>query len=328
MGVDIGLSFSRPGTGRLGRALIDRPLGAISKTYQARTAARRTSQLPQFAVDANTRIRRPLNMADAETQALITARQMGEEVGDEAIEIAAQMAGRMPVQSKLLTGERTSEVTAKALGLLASPFGTASKRVAQAAWFAGKVDQATGRASGGLSSKFNSQASINAAKRGEDANVAYVARTVERIGRTANIDAGLWNKKTMDELDQLVRDFKASRFEPDDLNELMFEVATTPNDQLLANPAFSRFVGPDGQLDPMVQKAKDWWRSAGERAGFTQDGELEDLLYAARMRDDIRAGRRTSVFFRCLMRMALALCCRATLTRVVIFLSRRSLLSG
>ena len=72
----------------------------------------------------------------------------------------------------------------------------------------------------------------------------------------------------------------------------MFEVATTPNDQFLANPAFSRFVGPDGQLDPMVQKAKDWWRSAGERAGFTQDGELEDLLYAARMRDDIRAGRK------------------------------------
>ena len=96
----------------------------------------------------------------------------------------------------------------------------------------------------------------------------------------------------MDELDQLVRDFKASKFEPEDLNELMFEVATTPNDQLLANPAFSRFVGPDGQLDPMVQKAKDWWRSAGERAGFTQDGELEDLLYAARMRDDIRAGRK------------------------------------
>jgi len=293
LGVDIGLRFSRPGTGRLGRAFIDRPLGAISKTYQARTAARRTSQLPQFAVDANTAIRRPLNLADAETQALITARQMGEEVGDEAIEIAAQMAGRMPVQSKLLTGERTSEVTARALGLLASPFGTGSKRVAQASWYAGKVDQATGRASGGLSSRFNSQASINAAKRGEDANIAYVARTVERIGRTANIDAGLWNKKTMDELDQLVRDFKASRFEPDDLNELMFEVATTPNDQLLANPAFSRFVGPDGQLDPMVQKAKDWWRSAGERAGFTQDGELEDLLYAARMRDDIRAGRRT-----------------------------------
>jgi hypothetical protein len=292
LGVDVGLRFSRPGTGRLGRAIIDRPLGAISQTYKARAAARRTSQLPQFAVDANTRIRRPLNMADAETQALITARQMGEEVGDEAIEIAAQMAGRMPVQSKLLTGERASDVTARALGLLASPFGTGSKRVAQASWFAGKVDQATGRASGGLSSKFNSQASINAAKRGEDANVAYVARTVERIGRTANIDAGLWNKQTMDELDQLVRDFKASRFEPEDLNELMFEVATTPNDQLLANPAFSRFVGPDGQLDPMVQKAKKWWESAGKRAGFTQDGELEDLLYAARMRDDIRAGRK------------------------------------
>ena len=36
LGVDVGLRFSRPGTGRLGRAIIDRPLGAISQTYRAR----------------------------------------------------------------------------------------------------------------------------------------------------------------------------------------------------------------------------------------------------------------------------------------------------
>ena len=51
-----------------------------------------------------------------------------------------------------------------------------------------KVDQATGRASG-VGWKFNSQAAINTAKRGKDADVAW-ARTMERIGRTANIDAG------------------------------------------------------------------------------------------------------------------------------------------
>ena len=292
LGVEVGLRFSVPGTGRLGRGTIERVLGSISPTLKGRRAARRASQIPQFMIDANPAIRRPLNIADDTVQAQIVARQMGEEVGDEAIEVAAQMAGRMPVQSRFLTGERTSEVTARALGLLATPFGAGSKRVAQAAWYAGKVDQATGRISGGLSSKFNSQASINSAKRGKDANIAWVARQVERIGRTANIDAGLWNKQTMDELDQLVRNFRASDFEIDDLNQLMFEVGTTPNEQILANPAFSRWVDADGQLNPLVKEAKDWWRSAGKRAGYTTPEELEDLLYAARMRDDIRSGRR------------------------------------
>ena len=106
LGVDVGLRFSRPGTGRLGRAIIDRPLGAISQTYRAAPAARRTSQLPQFAVDANTAFVVLSTWLMRNSKADYCPSD-GRGSGDEAIEIAAQMAGRVPVQSKLLTGERT-----------------------------------------------------------------------------------------------------------------------------------------------------------------------------------------------------------------------------
>ena len=295
MGAPVGLRFSRPGTGRLGRGTVERLLGTVSPALRKKLATARVNQTPQYLMDTNLEIARRggLDLSDESVKSLLVSRQMGEEVGDEVIEIAARIIARQPVESTLLAGKRASEITAKALGLAATPFGVGSKRLAQASWYVGKVDQATGKRVGGLANRFNSKAAINARKRGPDANDAQTARNIERIGRTADIDANIWQAQTNRELDQIVRN-RAAQKEPlsdEDFNALFFEVGTTPDDLLLTNPAFVRFVDANGELNPLIQQVKDWWKSAGERAGFTTPEEFADELFATRMRDDIIGGR-------------------------------------
>lgn len=280
MGIWSGLHIIMPGTGRIGRRIIERPLGSVVPSLGERAARRRVNQLAEapwlvgdegFDVAAN---------ADA-----IVARMRGGDlpgsVYDDAIEKAARRASQLPI-SVALGGARTQRVTSQALGFVGGGVGRAVTRASQLS----KADK--------MLRTFNSKGALIAAKRGQNSDIARMVFDMERLGNRAALSALRWNKQTTDELDRLIRDLQGQGIKGEDLDQLMFYAATSTDEELISNPAFARWVsfGADGsaEVSPFVRQAQEWWKSAGRRAGIPEE-QVSEFFYAARMRDDIRFKR-------------------------------------
>jgi hypothetical protein len=280
LGVNRGIHFSLPGTGRIGRRIVERPLTSIVPKLGERAARNRVATLA----------RSPWLLSDdgfdvAKNADAIVARMTGGEapqgVLKDAIEEAARKASRLPI-AKPFGNAAVQNATSKIVGSLGGGVGRSVTAVA----LAPKMDS--------LLRKFNSKGSIINAKRGVETETARVVFDVERSGNQAAIAALRWNKQTTDELDRLVRDLRTAGIQGEDLDSLMFYAATSTDEEILANPALARWinVGADGsaEVSPFVAQAKEWWKSAGRRAGIPED-ELNDFFYASRMRDDIEFKR-------------------------------------
>ena len=280
MGIRSGLHFVLPGTGRIGRRIIERPLTSVVPSLGQRAARRRVQELSQApwlaGVDEGFDI--------AKHSDKIVARMTGGEaiggvLGD-SVEAAARRAANLPI-SRALGGARTQNVTSKALGFLAGGVGRGVTRASQMKFFDDQLR------------RFNTKGALIGAKRGANTNIARFVFDVERYGNEAAISSLRWNKQTTDELDQLVRDLRAAGIEGEDLDSLMFYAATSTDDEIIRNPALARWVDSAdgmGQVSPFVAQAREWWKSAGRRAGIPED-EVNDFFYAARMRDDIEFKR-------------------------------------
>lgn len=280
LGVSRGIHFSLPGTGRIGRRIVERPLTSVLPKLGERAARNRVATLA----------RSPWLLSDdgfdvAKNADAIVARMMGGEAAEgvlkDAIEEAARKASRLPI-AKPFGNAAVQNATSKIVGSLGGGVG----RAVTAAALTPKMDS--------LLRKFNSKGSIINAKRGAETETARLVFDLERSGNQAAITALRWNKQTTDELDRLVRDLRAAGIQGEDLDSLMFYAATSTDEEILANPALARWVdvGADGSVEvsPFVAQAKDWWKSAGRRAGIPED-ELNDFFYASRMRDDIEYKR-------------------------------------
>ena len=149
-----------------------------------------------------------------------------------------------------------------------------------------------------LADKVNTQASLNRMLRSPDANTRELARNLRHYGQLANVTAGRWEKQTLDELAELIQAGNRLGLDADDLDELMFRVATTPAESF-ANAGLGRYRsvadGGDEGFEGLAQQAQEWWQSAGRRASESTESinlNWHESLYAARMRDDMVAGRR------------------------------------
>jgi len=296
LGIQPGIRFIVPGTGRLARRVVERPLGTLLPPLKKAAAKRRVRELgtAPWATDAG------FDLTLAANQKLVVQRMMGKAptpgiigASPEVVNQAARKAARLPLSVGLPT-QTLRTGSAKGLSLMTSQIGRAVTHSSRAGLIAGRAASETEQGTKGLLGRLNSQAAIISARRGKDSQAALLAMGVERMGNQGTLKSLRWNKESTDGLDNLVRQGRKSNVSGSEFDELMFDAATTPDDLLLSDPTFSRWVvtAKDGTrtVDPLVDQAKAWWKKAGESAGIPPH-EIEEFLYAARFRDDMPTGR-------------------------------------
>ena len=296
LGIQPGIRFIVPGTGRLARRVVERPLGTLLPPLKKAAAKRRVRELgtAPWATDAG------FDLTLAANQKLVVQRMMGKAptpgiigASPEVVNQAARKAARLPLSVGLPT-QTLRTGSAKGLSLMTSQIGRAVTHSSRAGLIAGRAASETEQGTKGWLGRLNSQAAIISARRGKDSQAALLAMGVERMGNQGTLKSLRWTKESNDGLDNLVRQGRKSNVSGSEFDELMFDAATTPDDLLLSDPAFSRWVvtGKDGTrtVDPLVDQAKAWWKKAGESAGIPPH-EIEEFLYAARFRDDMPTGR-------------------------------------
>ena len=296
LGINAGLHFTVPGTGRVLRRIVERPLTSVVPPLK-RAAARQRVGTVAGASWATPGLDLSVASNRATVVKYMTSRAFRSGVADDAagraLKAAAQRAGRLPIGFKL--GPGSGQASASALSLLTSPLGRAVSRSSTAGWVAGRAARSGDEGTTGWAGRLNSQARVTQYKRGASQETAMGAFHMERFGNQGALTAGRWNKTTLDELDQLVRAARLQGIEGDDFGKLLLQVAETPDDAILGNPSMQQWVtqNADGvfEVDPLVAQAKGFWKSAAERAGIPAS-EVEEFFYAAHFRDDIAFGRK------------------------------------
>ena len=296
LGMQPGIRFILPGTGRIGRTFIERPLGTILPPLKRAANRRRVKELATapWRTDAG------FDLTTAANQKLVTRRMRGKTTpsgivgaSPDAVRDAARKAKRLPISFGLPT-QTLRTASAKTLSLMTSQVGRAVTRSSRSGLIAGRAATATEQGTKGWLGKLNSQAAVISARRGEDSFAALTAMKVERLGNQGALKSLRWTKETTSGLDNLVRQARKANVSGRMFDDLMFDAATTPDDLLLSDPFFSQWVvtSKDGTrtVDPLVDQAKAWWKKAGESAGIPPH-EIEEFLYAARFRDDMPTGQ-------------------------------------
>ena len=295
LGINAGIHFSIPGTGRVLRRIVERPLTSVVPPLKRAAARHRVNAVARAPWSTP-----GLDLSVASNRATVvkymTSRSARSGIADDiapAVQQAARRAGRLPIGFK--AGPGSGQASASALSLLTSPLGRAITRSSTAGWIAGKAARAGDEGTTGLAGRLNSQARVTQYKRGASQETAMGAFHMERFGNQGALTAGRWNKTTLDELDQLVRAARLQGIEGDDFGKLLLQVAETPDDAILGNPSMQQWVtqNADGvfEVNPLVAQAKGFWKSAGERAGIPAS-EVEEFFFAAHFRDDIAFGRK------------------------------------
>lgn len=287
IGINPNLGFIVPGTGVIGRRVIARPLSSISPRFKEFYTAAQVRQTPQLVVDAARTGKRKFDILNPNNQQLVINNMLGrggfatkQKAVGEVAEIVSKTAIKVDLPGPLGVGG------AKAIGALAGSVGGTWNAVARRSFIEG------------INRSINSQYSINRALRDVDPNVRRLARNVRHYGQQANISAGRWEKQTLDELASIVRSSGRLQLSPEDFDELMFVVATTPQAQFVEAGLGKWAAAADGgsdELHELAMEAQSWWQSAGRRANEASPSiniNWQESLYAARMRDDIQAGRR------------------------------------
>ena len=306
IGIQQGLRFTVPGTGRLGRRIIERPLSSISPKFAERMARNRVRGLQgggivdgvsggsaQFIVDAlpGEAARRSFNLANPNNAELVVQRMLGKTsglAGQAGVKKTAAFASRMPASVRvpdILGGK----VGADLLGMIAGGVGGA---------YTSAVRRGLTAPIGG---RINSQHSLNRVSRGVDPEQAALARLVRRVGQRGNVKATRWEKKVLDDLGRLMGDFRAKGLTADDFDELMFKVATTQPENL-ASSGYVRWAtvaeGGEEGLGELATTARKWWADAGQSANEATNSinmNLGESLYAARMREMTPQAQRSEV---------------------------------
>jgi len=288
IGINPTLGFSVPGTGVLGRRIIERPLASLSANFAEFVARRRVQNTPQLLVDTVRRGKSGFDITNPNNQQLVIDRMLGRGGASAQRQVVGDVAaaiGRSPVKVDLpgALGTRGAQAVGLAAGAVGGRWNSLMRQ-----GFAQNI-----------AGKFNTQASINNMLRSPSAETRELARNVRHYGQLANVTAGRWEKQTLDELQQLVQAANRLGLDADDLDELMFRVATTPAESF-ANAGLGRYRavtdGGEEGFAELAEQARAWWQSAGRRASeSTQSINLNwhESLYAARMRDDLRAGKRS-----------------------------------
>ena len=289
IGINPTLGFTIPGTGALGRRVIERPLSSLSTNFAEFVARRRVQNTPQLLVDTVRRGKSGFDITNPKNQQLVIDRMLGRGGASAQRQVVGDVAaavGRSPVKVDLPGALGTRAVLKRLVWLLVRSVAVGVRWMRQG--FAQNI-----------AGKFNTQASINNMLRSPSAETRELARRVRHYGQLANVTAGRWEKQTLDELQQLVQAANRLGLDADGLDELMFRVATTPAESF-ANVGLGRYraVADGGEegFAELAQQAQAWWQSAGRRASeSTQSINLNwhESLYAARMRDDLRAGKRS-----------------------------------
>ena len=296
LGMQPGIRFILPGTGRIGRTFIERPLGTILPPLKRAANRRRVRELATapWRTDAG------FDLTTAANQKLVTRRMRGKTTpsgivgaSPDAVRDAARKAKRLPISFGLPT-QTLRTASAKTLSLMTSQVGRAVTSSSRNGLIAGRAATEVEQGTKGWLGKINSQAAVISARRGENSLAALTAMKVERLGNQGTLKSLRWTKETTSGLDNLVRQARKANVSGASFDDLMFDAATTPDDLLLSDPFFSQWVvtSKDGTrtVDPLVDQAKAWWKKAGESAGIPPH-EIEEFLYAARFRDDMPAGQ-------------------------------------
>lgn len=306
IGIQQGLRFTVPGTGRLSRRIIERPLSSVSPTFAERMARNRMRGLQgggivdgvsggsaQFIVDAlpGEAARRSFNLANPNNAELVVQLMQGKggfAAGQAGAKKAAAFASRMPASVRvpnILGGK----VGADLLGIITGGVGGAYSSAVRRGLTAG------------ISGRINTQQSVNKLARGDSPEAAALARGMRRAGQRANVISTRYEKKVLDDFARFTEDARAANLTKEDFDELVMKVSQTEPENL-ASTGYLRWatVAEGGQegLSELAAKARNFWRGTGEAVNEADVSinfnALEDYG-AARVREMTPQAQRSEV---------------------------------
>ena len=293
IGINPNLGFIVPGTGVIGRRIIARPLASISPRFAERLATAQLRQTPQLVADTVRRGKSGFDITNPNNQRLVLDRILNRRGGFSNLaqrEVVGEVAAAVSKSAVKVDLPGAAGVRgAQALGFLAGSAGGAWNSIARRSFISN------------IGETFNSQYSINNGLKSSIPEVRRLARNILVYAQRANVTAGRWEKQTLDELAQVVRQANALGLSPQEFDELMFVVATTPQSQFTAAGLQRYAAAADGGNDDLHKLAMDaqgWWQSAGRRASEATpsiDINWAESLYAARMRDDLRSNPKSYI---------------------------------
>tara|TARA_R110002012_G_scaffold230107_1_gene402773 strand:+ start:141 stop:5342 length:5202 start_codon:yes stop_codon:yes gene_type:complete len=272
VGMGVGIGFTMPGTGRLSRSIIERPLRKLSPRTGRYLDGRRVAQLPEANLPQALKGKnnpwsitndRAFDLSKAGNQQNVVTKMSTIRANKAAKATAmsgpARQAMRMPVQTKFFIPGSANFVRVSS-GL----FGTAFSAAA-----ATKIGRTVGQSLGTQADYNQAVRSLGKemAKGDQDALEAYdYLRVAYRSANTSNAEVVKWQHYT-------VEDLKDLRVEADKLgvefDQLMYNAAQEPY-QVAAqgagiNPRVSSIVGETAEGQMLHQKAQGFWDEAGKR---------------------------------------------------------------
>ena len=267
IGMNVGLRFTLPGTGRLGRTIIERPLRAFSKRIGKKLDAKRISQLPEASLPgkANPWARngerafdysKPGNVKNLQTKMnSLRANKLSPRT---AMTDAAQRAARMPVELFKIPG------TANFVRVTAGAAGTAF--AAGAATKAGKyIGDALGT-QGPWNRAIRTLGKRMAVGDEEATNIYNTLRLFQKGADQATIKVGTWQHKLLEDVKDIreIADKAGVKFD-----ELITEAAETPffvDDLVNGGQKFNdelRRFGITENMEEFHKQASGFWKNAG-----------------------------------------------------------------
>ena len=282
VGMRVGIGFSVPGTGRLSRSIIERPLRKVSPKAGRYLDGRRVKQLPEANLPEALKGKNnpwlqggersfDFSKAGNVNQAVKKIATIRAKKANKATAMSrpARQAMRMPVQSKFYIPGSANFVRVSA-GLFGTAFGAAA---------ATKIGRSVGNALGTQSDYNHAVRKLGReiAQGDEAASMAYdYLRVAYRGANTANSEVVKWQHYTLENLKDL-------RVKADELgvdfNDLIYKTADEPYQASVplnlaedaseigfaANPRVTAVVGntPEGKL--LHEAAQEFWNNAGQR---------------------------------------------------------------